>query len=128
MSPILPTDTTARPAFERMSRIVSPGGGVAKSLRLPVRVKPPAAVPMNGRAMTRPIRYASQSERAIRHRLVKPLEPKSFLVGRDLQDGVDRRVEDRLSGPQMLGAEFVDDGGSGGVLVAEDPGKLRLTR
>ncbi len=59
--------------------------------------------------------------------IVKPLEPKSFLVGGDLQDAIDGGVDDRLSGPHMLGAEFVDDGGSGGVLVAEDPGKLRLS-
>ena len=61
MSPILPTVTTERPALPSVSRMVSDGGGVAKSLRLPVRLKPVSGVPWKGRAITRPILYASQS-------------------------------------------------------------------
>ena len=40
MSPILPTVTTSRPACGQRSSSVSAGGGMAKSLRLPVRLKP----------------------------------------------------------------------------------------
>ena len=56
MSPILPTLTTGRPASCKRSSKVGRGAGVAKSLRLAVRVKPLCASPTKGRAMTRPIR------------------------------------------------------------------------
>ncbi len=51
--------------LDARSSSVSPGGGTAKSLRLPVRLNSPARSPTKGRAMTRPIFSGSQSLRAI---------------------------------------------------------------
>jgi hypothetical protein len=55
-----------RPRAPARSSKVSSGGGIAKSLRLPVRVKPVSAVPRKGRAMTRPMRKGSTSRRTLR--------------------------------------------------------------
>jgi hypothetical protein len=62
----------------------------------------------------------------MRQDLVQPLEPEGLLVRGDLKDAVDRGVADGLAGPQVLGPELVDDGGPGGVAVAEDAGEPRL--
>ena len=126
MSPILPTVTTARPAFVATSRMVSAGGGVEKSLRFGVRVKPVAGEPTNGRAMTRPMRYGSHKRAGDAADLVQALKPERLLVRRDLEHAVDRGVADRLGRPDVLGAELVEDRGAGGVAVAEDAGELRL--
>ena len=41
-------------------------------------------------------------------------------MGRDLDDGIDGRVDDRLARPQMLGAEFLNDRDTVRMLVAKD--------
>src|ERR1041385_6028 len=45
-------------------------------------------------------------------------------VGGDLEDGVDRGVADRLAGAGRVFAQFGNDGGAGGVLVAQDAGEF----
>ena len=55
--------------------------------------------------------------------LEQAVESESRLVGGDLEHGITRGVDDRLTAPHVLQAKFGDDGGAGGMLVAEDPGK-----
>ena len=89
---------------------------------------PSRVSPTKGRAITRPIfkRIAETPRDAAE--LVEPLEPERLLVRGDLKDRVGRGVADRLQRPHVLLAEFLDDGGAGGVAVAENAGELALAR
>ena len=78
--------------------------------------------------MTRPMSSGSQSFRRDAADLVEPLQPEMLFVRADLQDGIGGGVADRLAGADVLLAELLDHVGAGGVLVAEDAGKLRLAR
>jgi hypothetical protein len=64
----------------------------------------------------------AQAARDAAH-LVEPLEAEGVLVRGDLKNAVDGRVADRLAGAHVLGSEFVEDDGAGGVPVAEDAGQ-----
>ncbi len=109
MSAILPTVMTCRPAALARSRIVGAGGGIARSRRLAVRLKSLAVEPMNGRAITRPMRSGSTSSR----------------VRCDLEHAVGGCVTDRFSSGDVLLSERGDDIGAGGVAVSEYARKAR---
>ncbi len=65
MSEILPMANTWRPAALARSSSVGSGGEIAKSRRLPVRLKVSRVSPVKGRAMTRPIISGAVSVKAI---------------------------------------------------------------
>ncbi len=79
--------------------------------------------PTKGRAMTRPmLQRIAQAARDAAD-LIEALQPEHLLMRGDLEHAVDRGVADGLAGADVLGAELVDDGGAGGVLVAENAGQ-----
>ena len=80
-----------------------------------------------GRAGERPrdhaahlVRSAQNLARGLAH-LVQFPERDHFLMRGDLEDAVGRRVDDRRAGAHVLLAQFLDDLGAGGGLVAERP-------
>ena len=54
--------------------------------------------------------------------LIEPFEPEMPLMGRDLDDGIGRRVADRLACPDVLFAQPRDDLRARCVAVAQDAG------
>ena len=113
-------------AVSRSSSVGS-GGGTAKSRRLAVRSKRGG-----GLADERPgdhpadVQRIDQLARQLAE-LVEPLEAEMPFMRGDLDNGIRRRVADRLAGPDMLLAEPVDDLGARGMAVAENAGQ-RLPR
>ena len=58
--------------------------------------------------------------------LIKTIDGNDLLVGRDLKNGIGRRVDDRLAGPDVLFAELLDDLGAARGMIAENAGHRRL--
>ena len=77
MSATLPTETTSPPSAASRSSSVSPGGGVVRSRRLPVRTKSSLRLPRNGRAMTRAMFSGSTSSLATVQTSISRSRPKA---------------------------------------------------
>ncbi len=55
---------------------------------------------------------------------VQPVESEGLLMGCDLEHGIGAGVDDRLAAETVLVAQFSDDGGAAGVLVAQHAGQV----
>ncbi len=69
---------------------------MAKSRRLPVRLKVAFVSPVNGRAMTRPDHHGRRQLECHFTDVVEPLQAEVFLAGRNLENRIDRGVADGL--------------------------------
>ena len=126
MSPILPIDTTSRPAStarckqivgQRRNREILAVGGAGEI--------------GGGAADERPGDDAADRQRIAQAprdaaEVVEPLEPERLLMRGDLEHRVGRGVADRLAAPHVRLAELGDDRGARGVAVAENARQLRL--
>ena len=120
MSPILPIETTARPASSGALQEITVRRRHGEVLAMSradeiLRVRPderPRDNPSDVQRIAKAARDAAK--------LVKPLEPERLLVRGDLEHRIRRCVADRLAGADMLFAKLLDDHGAGCVPIPEN--------